>query len=83
MMWGDVKNKIDSWSVIPVVGLSMAHGMVPYNGKLHWRGTSCYSNCCFTDGTFHLACKDWVTTNVTVTRSNVEKSNVPKTTGSG
>ena len=54
------RNIIESWKTPAVTGILMSHAVVPAEGKIYTRETSCYSSCCYTPAQlFHPVCQGW------------------------
>ena len=45
---------------LPILGTMRVHSVIPVGAELYTRDTSCFTDCCWSDATFHLKCDGWV-----------------------
>ena len=55
-----------------IVGTMKIHSVVPQDGVLFTRGTSCFKDCCWSGTTFHPSCDGWDSTELTPYRAAAE-----------
>lgn len=71
----DSTNEIDSWNTPIVKGLSTMHTIVPAQGSILMRETSCFKGCCYENGIFKPSCLGWKNTNLKIHQLSVDVVN--------
>ena len=74
------KAEIELWNTPAVKGVSTMHTVVPANGRLYMRATSCFGPCCYKDGVFNPKCSGWQKTSLKVLRCRDEEYDTIKVT---
>lgn len=74
----EAKAEISRWKPQPVKGVSRMHTIVPINGALFMRETSCFDTCCFTPpALFKNACPAWEETGLVIHYPHTAEGDIP------